>query len=134
MLTHREYKRRVLATKLARERAAELRDRLTEPEVMLWSVLKGNRLDGHAFRTQHAIGGYIADFYCHRARLVVEIDGEQHQGERLRHDARRDEWMRSCGIEVLRVRASDVFENLEGVRRTIAARAKQRIIEISRRS
>jgi len=126
MLSHREYKQRIRATRLARERAVELRTELSDPEKILWARLKGNKLGGHAFRIQHALGAYIADFYCHRARLVIEVDGKVHQGEQLDHDARRDAWMQGCGIEVLRVRAIDVFNNLEGVCRSIEDRANRR--------
>ena len=104
-----------------------LRDNLTDPEKMLWSVLKGNKVRGLAFRTQHPLGSYIADFYCHRARLVIEVDGKRHHGQRLVADAQRDAWMQSCGIEVLRVQASEVFQNLNGVVNTIADRAQRRI-------
>jgi very-short-patch-repair endonuclease len=130
MLSHREYKQKIRATRLARERAIELRAQLTDPEKILWARLKGNKLGGHAFRTQHALGAYIADFYCHRARLVIEVDGKVHQDEQLEHDARRDAWMQCCGIEVLRVRAVDVFENLDGVCRSIAEHAERRSAKI----
>jgi len=127
VISHREYKQLTKATPLAHERAKALRNSLSDPEKMLWSVLKGNRINGIAFRIQHPLGQYIADFYCHRARLVIEIDGKTHQGDRLRHDARRDAWMRSCGIETLRVQASEVFDNLNGVVMTITDRAQRRI-------
>lgn len=131
MIGHREYKLKTRATVSAKRLAIELRKELSPPEKMVWSLLKGNKLDGLAFRTQHAMGVYVADFYCHGGRLVVEIDGKLHQGEQLEHDKVRDAWMRSCGVAVLRVRAVDVFENLDGVQRTIAELAHQRIAMIN---
>ncbi|MCA9275037.1 MAG: DUF559 domain-containing protein [Phycisphaerales bacterium] len=127
MISHREYKELTKATPLARERAMALRESLSDPEKLLWSALKGNRIDGIAFRIQHPLGQYIADFYCHRARFVIEIDGNTHQGDRLRDDARRDAWMQSCGIELMRIPAREVFQNLNGVVQTIVDRARKRI-------
>ena len=98
MLSHKQYRARTQATPQANARAKELRKQLTPPEAMLWSVLKNNQLDGIAYRAQHPIGPYITDFYCHRARLVIEIDGSAHQGDQIHHDQARDEWMRERGI------------------------------------
>ncbi len=98
---------------------------------MVWSLLKGNQLDGIAFRCQHPLGPYIVDFYCHAARLVIEIDGTTHQGDQLQHDHQRDAWMRARGIKVLRVPAREVLKNLAGVHATIRQRAHQRIEELA---
>jgi len=127
MISHREYKERTQATAQAKARAKGLRSKLSDPERMLWDVLKGDGISGISFRIQRPIGAYIADFYCHRARLVIEIDGGTHDGDQLVHDAHRDAWMRSCGIEVLRIPAREVFQNLNGVVQTIADRARKRI-------
>lgn len=56
-------------------RARDLRRKLTLPEVILWTALRGRHLDGRRFRRQHPFGAYILDFYCDEARLAVEIDG-----------------------------------------------------------
>nr|WP_232476718.1 DUF559 domain-containing protein [Vitreoscilla filiformis] len=64
--------------------------------------MRAKRFAGHKFRRQTPIGRYIADFVCLRARLIVELDGGQHQSQR-EHDEVRDEWLRSQGFEVLRV-------------------------------
>jgi very-short-patch-repair endonuclease len=98
---------------------------------MVWSLLKGNQLDGIAFRCQHPLGPYIVDFYCHAARLVIEVDGSTHQGDQLQHDRKRDAWMRERGVQVLRVPAREVLENLAGVHATIRQQAHQRIEELS---
>ncbi|MFG0246076.1 MAG: endonuclease domain-containing protein [Phycisphaerales bacterium JB052] len=130
-MDHRTYRRLVKPTKLAEQRARRLRKNLSPPEVRLWCVLRDDQIDGLTFRPQHAIGNYIADFYCRRARMVIEIDGQSsHRDKQLQHDKARDHWMKSCGIYVLRVQARDVFQNLHGVIQTIRAIAAQRITEI----
>ncbi|HCG30677.1 MAG TPA: restriction endonuclease, partial [Chloroflexi bacterium] len=61
-----------------RDRARELRQSMTPAEEWLWEALRGGRLDGLKFRRQQVIGGYIADFYCDAAGLVIEVDGPVH--------------------------------------------------------
>jgi very-short-patch-repair endonuclease len=111
----------------AAHRAKELRRELTPPEKRLWSALKGKKLGGLSFRTQSPVGRYIADFYCHAARLVVEVDGRTHEGERLDHDRARDAWMQEHGIRVVRVQAKELLTNLNGVLRTIQAIAEEQL-------
>jgi very-short-patch-repair endonuclease len=85
-------------------RAQALRRALTREELALWLRLKGRQVADQKFRCQHPIGPYILDFYCGRARLAVELDGPAHQSqEQLLHDARRDRWLRSQGVETLRL-------------------------------
>ncbi len=66
------------------------------------------------FRRQHNIGRFIADFYCHKARLVVELDGKIHEMQEAR-DAARDAWMIASGLTVLRFKNEDVWERLDFV-------------------
>ena len=73
------------------------------------------------------MGGYIADFYCHAARLVVEVDGRTHEGEQIDHDRARDAWMQERGIRILRVQAKELIKNLDGVLRTIQAVADEQL-------
>ncbi|HEX3675667.1 MAG TPA: DUF559 domain-containing protein [Rhizomicrobium sp.] len=74
--------------------AKELRRRMTEAEVMLWSRLRLKEMHGVHFRRQHPIGPYIADFACVPAMLVVEVDGRTHAtDEQHAHDVRRDAYM-----------------------------------------
>ena len=69
------------------ERARELRLAQTAAEAKLWSLLRNKQLRGFKFRRQHQFGGYIADFYCHEAQLVVECDGSVHDAnEQWHHD------------------------------------------------
>src|SRR4051794_32071831 len=72
------------------ERAKELRQDMTPAEKRLWDCLRKNRLDGLHFRRQQVIDGFIVDFYCHAAALVVEIDGEIHE-QQAAADAERDQ-------------------------------------------
>jgi len=66
------------------------------------------------FRRQHPIGPFMADFYCPAAKLSIEVDGAAHE-QRQPQDLRRDEYMRSLGLTIVRVRASDVLANPEEV-------------------
>jgi very-short-patch-repair endonuclease len=81
----------VAAPLITRDRARDLRRRMDLPEVLLWTELRRRRLAGLRFRRQHPIGRYILDFYCHEARLAVEIDGYSHDvADRPQRDQRRD--------------------------------------------
>ncbi|MGE5563608.1 MAG: endonuclease domain-containing protein [Bacillota bacterium] len=96
-------------------RARALRREMTLPEGMLWQVLR-QRPEGFKFRRQHPIGRCIVDFYCPATRLVVEVDGETHSmGDRPDQDERRDAWLRSQGLRVLRFAAPDVMKDLQSV-------------------
>ena len=97
-----------------RERAIELRHGATGPEKILWSALRARQVDGLKFRRQHPIEPYVVDFYCAEAKLVVELDGESHEG-RQAYDEQRTVFLRSLGLKVFRVANDDVVENLEGV-------------------
>src|SRR5260370_20311655 len=67
--------------------ARELRERQTPAEALLWQLLRNRRLLGFKFRRQHQFGDYIADFYCHEARMVIECDGSAHDpNEQWHHD------------------------------------------------
>jgi very-short-patch-repair endonuclease len=92
-------------------RARELRQRMSPPEVIVWEMLRANRLDGIRFRRQHPIGPYILDFYCSAAQLAVEVDGAGHDiAERVQRDERREAWLAERGIRVLRITARDVLD------------------------
>ncbi|MET3843171.1 DUF559 domain-containing protein [Bradyrhizobium sp. OAE829] len=113
-------------SKVQRTRAKQLRRTMTRAETLLWRHLKADRLAGLAFRRQTPIGNYIADFVAHSCKLIVELDGESHDfEERIRHDARRDEWFSSRGYRVLRFTNDDVMKNLEGVVTAIGLAAEQ---------
>jgi len=109
-------------------RARALRKTMTEPEIMLWSRLKTRGTDKPIFRRQYAYESMIFDFYCHAARLAVEIDGSTHWSEEAREkDEARDQWLARRGIEVLRIGAGEVYRNLSGVADAVILRAEERI-------
>jgi very-short-patch-repair endonuclease len=113
---------------IQRDRAKRLRRAMTRAETLLWRHLKANRLSGLGFRRQTPMGNYIADFVAHSCRLIVEVDGESHDfEERVRQDARRDEWFASRGYRVLRFTNDDVMRNLEGVVIAIGLAAEQAV-------
>jgi very-short-patch-repair endonuclease len=97
-------------------RARAMRKAMTEPEVILWSRLRGRGPEGLRFRRQHPIGSVILDFYCPSARLAIEVDGSSHfDDEAIARDMARDRWLRSQGIEVQRIPASSVCRELDDV-------------------
>ena len=107
--------------------AKRLRGEMSLPEVALWTALQA-RPGGLKFRKQHPSGPYVADFYCHAARLVVEVDGAAHgYGDRPTRDAARDQWFERRGLDVMRIPASAVLRDCDAVGRGIVARAAQRL-------
>jgi very-short-patch-repair endonuclease len=97
-----------------RDRARALRRTAPIFEQEFWQQVRAARFSGFKFRRQQAIGPYIVDFACMTEKLVVELDGGQHQ-ESLAYDARRDDWLRAEGYRVLRVWNSDWNANRQGV-------------------
>ena len=108
-------------------RARSLRATLSLPEKLLWVRLR-RRDPGHpTFRRQHPIGPFILDFYCSDARLCIEIDGASHSmGDRPARDARRDAYLQSQGIEVVRIAASYVLEDPEAATEWVRHLAQER--------
>ena len=104
------------ATPFIFEKAKELRRKTTEAEQILWEYLKEKKLNSLRFRRQHPIFQYIADFYCHEAKLVVELDGAIHDSEEnKKYDINRDYVMRNFELEVLRFRNDEVYHNINEV-------------------
>ena len=101
---------------------------MTRAERLLWRYLKAHHLDGLGFRRQVPMGIYIADFVCHAARLVVELDGETHDFDaRQRYDLRRDAWFKARGYFVLHIANEEVLGNLEGTWELIRTTAHERL-------
>lgn len=104
-----------------RSNARSLRKNSTDAERILWSVLRDHRLNGAGFRRQVPIENYIADFMCHAAKLVIELDGGQHFADQAeRADAARTAAIEAKGFQVLRFSNHDVMTNRAGVLETIA--------------
>ena len=89
---------------------------MTDAETLLWSKLRGKQLKGCQFYRQKIIGNYIADFYCPKAKVVIEVDGGQHYStEGKEKDQMRDDYMTIEGITVLRFSDIEVLRNLDAV-------------------
>ena len=115
-----------VASKL-RSNARTLRRNSTDTERILWSELRDHRLNGAGFRRQVPIENYVADFICHAAKLVVEIDGGQHFSDQAeRADAARSAVIEAKGFLVLRFTNHDVTKNRVGVLEAIAAAVAER--------
>ena len=106
-----------------KKRSQELRKNMTDAERLLWSRLRMKQLGGLMFSRQKPLGEYIADFYCHKAKLVIEVDGGQHfSGSSIEYDRIRDEFLENMGLTVLRFTNNDVMNNIEGVVEIIEGR------------
>jgi very-short-patch-repair endonuclease len=95
-------------------RARELRNNATDAEKQLWYHLRNRQLDGHKFSRQMPVGPFICDFMCRQARLVVELDGGQHDAAAGR-DEERTRFIESEGYRVIRFWNNDVLGNMDGV-------------------
>jgi very-short-patch-repair endonuclease len=103
----------------ARARARTLRQNMTEAERRLWQILRSHQTKGYKFRRQVPIGRYIADFVCHEAWLILEIDGGQHDRSSPR-EAERSGFLQNEGDRILRFWNNEVLADLDGVHATIA--------------
>ena len=97
-----------------KDRAQALRRNATPEENTLWyQYLRQHPVQ---FRRQKPIGPYIVDFYCHRARLVIELDGSQHfEDAGLEYDAERAAYLEGLGLLVIRIPNNEIKRNLRGV-------------------
>jgi len=108
------------------QRARELRRRMTPEERTLWEHLRARRLNGLKFRRQQVIDGFIVDFYCHAAGVVVEVDGAAHR-QRADYDVERDRMLTLRGLHVLRFTNHQVCERLPEVLERIARVCEKRM-------
>ena len=105
--------------------ARRARRDMSLPEILLWQRLKGSP-QGIAFRKQHPIGDYRADFYCAAAKLVIEVDGMVHDtGDTPEKDLARTSTLESKGYEVLRVPAFEVLRDADATAEAIVAYARR---------
>jgi very-short-patch-repair endonuclease len=101
------------------ERATLLRETMTVEECVLWDFLKHRPL-GFKFRRQHPFNLYILDFYCHRAKLSIEVDGTSHDTlEQQEHDGNRTKVIQSFGITEIRFRNEQLIHEKEAVKKSI---------------
>ena len=96
--------------------AKNLRKNQTDQERKLWYFLKAKRLNNYKFRRQYPIGNYIVDFCCPRNKLVIELDGGQHnEDDNLEKDKDRDDFLKNKGFKILRIWNNEVDKNISGV-------------------
>ena len=111
-------------------KAQELRKNETDAEKILWERLRNNQLKGYKFRRQHPISLFIADFYCHQLKLIVEIDGEYHNlPEQIEKDLERTQILESNGLQLIRFNNEEVQENLENVITKITSKINEIIAQ-----
>ena len=106
------------------QRSKDLRKNMTPAESYLWKRLRKNQLNGLHFRRQQVIGGMIADFYCHKCKLVVEVDGSVHKNQ-TDYDIARDKMLKSRGLIVIRFSNEQVLSDIETVLSTISEFCKE---------
>jgi very-short-patch-repair endonuclease len=105
---------------VANEFARVLRKNPTDAERRLWFLLRYKKLGGYRFRRQQSIGPYVADFFCASAKLIVELDGDQHGTvEMIEKDRKRTVWLQEHGYRVLRFPNHEVFKTPSVVTETI---------------
>ena len=110
------------ASNLIFENAKLLRKNMTHAESILWSYLKV-KPNGLKFRRQHPLGIYIADFYCHTLKLVIELDGSIHDNEEVKmNDEIRQKLIEEDGITVIRFKNQEISNNIENVLKIIHAK------------
>ena len=99
-----------------KEHSRQLRKNMTDTEKYLRAKIRKKQLKGYQFYRQKPIGDYIVDFFCPRAKLVIEVDGSHHfSDEMTEYDRIRNEYLSSLGLRMLRFTNTDVLTHIEGV-------------------
>ncbi len=113
------------------EKAKVLRRNMTDAELELWEHLKGRKVGDHRFRAQHPIDIFIADFYCHELKLVIEVDGGIHKSkENVEYDLGREAELNEWGIEVIRFTNEEVETKINEVLDKIETFCIKRKVEL----
>ena len=97
--------------------AQRLRTEQTDAEKLLWNKIRKKQIKGYLFSRQKPIGNYIADFYCHKLKIVIEVDGDLHyltEEDRIK-DKLRDEYFKKLGITVYRITNIEIYKHLDEV-------------------
>jgi len=98
------------------DKSRELRKNMTSQERKLWSIIRNRQFFGYRFRRQFPIGQYIVDFICREKKIIIEIDGGQHNEiKNIQYDNKRTEYLISEGYKVIRFWNNDVDKNIYGV-------------------
>ncbi|HPR85669.1 MAG TPA: endonuclease domain-containing protein [Prolixibacteraceae bacterium] len=113
------------------ERAKVMRENMTQAEKVVWELLKEKKMVGLRFKAQHPIDIFIADFYCHALKLVIEIDGEIHKSkDQKEYDIGREAELEHWGIKVIRFTNEEVKKNIEHVKKEIEHECEVRRSEL----
>ena len=96
--------------------ARKLRKNQTPQEQILWNILRNRQVLGYKFRRQYPIGNYVVDFVCKENKMIIEIDGGQHNTpEGILADENRTKYLQSVGYKILRFWNNEIDNNIEGV-------------------
>ena len=96
--------------------ARELRKNSTIQERRLWNLLKNRQFHNLKFKRQQPMGNYIVDFICKEVKIIIEIDGGQHnEPDNIKADEERTKYLEQLGYKVVRFWNNEVYENIEGV-------------------
>lgn len=107
-------------------RARELRKNTTPSENNLWTLLRKKQFEGYKFRRQHPVFKFIADFYCHELKLIIELDGGIHLNpEQAEYDLGRTFELNQLGIEVMRITNEELWADMDAVSFKILNRISQ---------
>jgi very-short-patch-repair endonuclease len=116
------------ATSSSFEKARWLRNNTTKHEQMLWEYLRKNKILGARIKRQHPIGTYIADFYCHAAKLVIEVDGANHNTtDQKLYDEERTFNLKINGLKVIRFSNEQIEQDLSNVIAEITKQVQEMI-------
>jgi very-short-patch-repair endonuclease len=111
-------------------KARELRSKMTAAEKILWDRLSNKKVNGYRFKPQHPISNFIVDFYCHKAKLVIEVDGEIHN-QQQEYDIGRTDELKNFGLDVIRFSNKDVETRIEWVVSEIQKAVEKRLENLS---
>jgi very-short-patch-repair endonuclease len=113
-------------------RARYLRKIETRAEKMLWTRLRNKQVAGLKFRRQHPIGYFVADFYCHEIKLIIELEGRVHdKKEQKEYDRLRKELIETWEFKVITIKNSQIYNNIDNVIKCIEKTAERRRLSLS---
>jgi len=115
-------------SRFKRVAAQKMRANPTRAEQILWNRLRRKQMLGVRFRRQHPMGPYIVDLFCASARLVIELDGDQHGSDQaVAYDKARTRWLEERGCRVLRIWNRELFEDIDMVMERIGRSVQERV-------
>lgn len=101
---------------IQKQRARDLRKNMTDSERIIWSIIRNRQFYGYRFLRQYCMGQYIVDFICREKKIIIEIDGGQHNKQiNIEYDEQRSAYLNSKGYKVVRFWNNEINNNLAGV-------------------